>query len=87
MWVSERFSSVQSLVDALNERRISAARCKIVVSRDDADHQVFDLLVQIDDGSELVMAATAEAEPLSADDREDAVDAAEAILAEDRRKD
>lgn len=87
MWAAESFATLELLLGFLNERRIRASRCKVVVARDAEGAQRFHLLFQIEDDPLLEMAAVAQAEtePLVGADGDDAVDAAEAIIAEAQR--
>ena len=86
MWTSESFATLELLLAFLNDHRIRAERCKIVVADDNNGSQVFYLLYQTDEGPELAaVAAQAEADPLEGADAGDAVDAAEAIIAEAHR--
>ncbi len=89
MWASESFATLALLIDFLNDRGIDAARCKVVVVREDDGDQLFHLLYQVDGEPGLAMAATAVEEagalpPVAADD---AVGAAQAIIAEAQRED
>lgn len=83
MWVSERFPTIDLLLAFLNDRRIRADRCKIVAVTEPGGTRLFHLLHQPDDDPmlELAAVAQAEADPLAGGDIDDAVDAAEAIIA------
>ena len=86
MWTSESFATLELLVAFLNDRRIGADRCKVVVARDDEGAQVFHLLYQmLEDAVGVGAVAQAEAEALDGTDADDAVGAAEAIIAEASR--
>ena len=85
MWHSESFTTLQLLLGFLNDRRIRASHCKVVVARDRNGAQVFHLLYQTEDDplAEMATVAQAEADPFRNGD--DAVDAAEAIIADAQR--
>ena len=84
MWASESFGSLALLIDFLNDRRIDASRCHVLVVRDEGSSQVFHLLYQVDDdaGQALAAVAVEEAEAPLAVDADGAVGAAQAIIAE-----
>jgi hypothetical protein len=85
MWVSESFPTLPALLGFLNDRRLRADRCKVVAARDAEGAQVFHLLYQTDGDGERERAAAAaeEEEALGADE---AVGAAEAIVAGAQRE-
>ena len=86
MWLSESFTTLELLLAFLNDRRIRPEQCKVVVTHDDANAEVFHVLYRL--GDEVVVSAAvaqAEADPLDGADADNAVDAAEAIIAEAHR--
>ena len=85
MWTSESFATIELLLAFLNDRRIPASRCKVAVARDRDGAQVFHLLYQTEDDPLAEMAAVAQAEADPFRDADDAVDAAEAIIADAQR--
>ncbi len=86
MWMLESFATIELLVDFLNDRRLSADQFKVVAARDEEDNQVFHVLYA---ARETVLAEVAVAqvglESSATEDAEDAVDAAEAIIADAQR--
>ncbi len=82
----ESFATIELLVDFLNDRRLPADQFKVVAARDEDGNQVFHVLYT---APETVMAEVAVAqvglEQTAAEDVEDAVDAAEAIIADAQR--
>lgn len=85
-WRSERFATVDLLVQFLNDHAVRPETCKVVVAPADSTTSDFILLYQPDDDTEVLLTvAHAEADPLDADDADEAVDAAEAILADAQR--
>jgi len=86
MWRSERFATVDLLIQFLNDHAVRADTCKVVAAPGDAATFDFILLYRPDDETEsLVAVAHAEADPFDAGDADEAVDAAEAILADAQR--
>lgn len=86
MWMLESFATIELLIDFLNDRRLTADQCKIVAARDDDGNQVFHVLYQsLESVLAEVAVAQAGIDQPSADDAEDAVDAAEAIIADAQR--
>jgi len=88
MWRAESFPSVEAVLAFLNLRGLKPASCKLVVARDEGGGQLFHLLF-VEDERPLVGVATAEAEVEGFDgqDKDEAIDEAEAILAEARGED
>lgn len=89
MWIAEDFPSLDLLLAFVNDRHIAIDRAKVVVAHDDGGVQIFHLLYAPADEPELTLAAvaTAEAElPIEAE-RDEAIDAAEAIIHEAQRED
>ena len=88
MWASESFGTLALLIDFLNDRRIDAARCKVIVVSEDGGGSLFHLLYQSDDepGPALAAVAAEEAD-VPPVDVGDAVGAAQAIIAEAQRDD
>lgn len=87
MWIAESFSSLDLLLAFVNDRHIDIERAKVVVTRD-AGVDVFHLLYAPAEEPEPALAAvaTAEAElPIEAE-RDEAIDAAEAIIHEAQRE-
>ncbi len=88
MWASESFSTLELLINFLNDRGLDAGRCKVVVVREDGGDQLFHLLYQLDDepGQALAAVTVEEADALPPVDADDAVGAAQAIIAEAQRE-
>lgn len=87
MWIAESFQSLASLLGFVNDRRVAIERAKVVVAHDGAGREVFHLLYAPADEPEPAFAAvaTAEAElPIEAE-RDEAIDAAEAIIHDAQR--
>jgi hypothetical protein len=81
-WSTVSFPTIDLLVAYLNEHGIRAGQCKIVVARDTDGAQVFHLLLDRDaPGRPPIAAAVAEPDPLVEAEVEEAVGAAEAIIA------
>lgn len=89
MWISESFASLDLLLAFANDRRITIERAKVVVAHDADGAERFHLLYAPGDDIEPVLAAvaTGEAElPIEAE-RDEALDAAEAIIHDAQRED
>ena len=87
MWTSETFTSLDQLIDYLNEHRIRAEYCKIVVVEARRGTPTFHLLIQAesDPDPKLLAVAQAEAEPPITPERGQVVDEAEAIISDAQR--
>jgi hypothetical protein len=84
MWVTESFSSLELLLDFLNDRRIVAERCKVVFVPGADGVGVWHLIYQVEEG-ERGLAAVAEEDALVV--ANDAVASAEAIISDAQRDD
>lgn len=88
MWIAERFPSLDLLLAFVNDRRIAIDRAKVVVAHDAVGIEIFHLLYAPADEPEPALAAVAAAEaelPIEAE-RDEAIDAAEAIIHEAQRE-
>jgi hypothetical protein len=88
MWKAEHFSSLDDVLAFLNRRGLRPPSCKLVVARDEGGGQLFHLLY-VEEERPLVgvAAAEAEVEGFNGQELDEAIDEAEAILAEARRED
>lgn len=88
MWKAETFATLEALLAGLNQRAMEPAACKIVVADDEHGAQHFHLLY-VENGRPLVGVAVAEAEVngLEGSAPEEAVDEAEAIIADAQNDD
>ncbi len=88
MWLSETFDTLDLLIQFLNKQRIAPALCKVVAVSEPRGAARFHLLYQLDDEPDpaLLAVAGAEAELPETADREQAIDAAEAIIQDAQRE-
>lgn len=86
MWLCETVSSIELVVDFLNDQRLRPEQCKVVAAHGDEGDQIFHVLYRLGDPVLAeVAAAQAEQSPGPAVDTGDALDAAEAIIADAQR--
>ena len=84
MWVAESFSSLELLLDFLNDRRIAAERCKVAFVPAADGGGRWHLLHQLEERDQ-ALAAVAEADAVVM--ANDAVASAEAIISDAQRDD